>query len=316
MAKRTRRQFLKQTAAAGGALAASSLASDPAQAAEAQPDMTIARWSGAPLPEEEVGKLAAKLVTEAIDGLGGMGRFVKNGNTVWIKPNMAWDRTPEQAANTNPDLVAALVTMCLGAGAKSVKVGDRTCNEAKLAYPKSGIEAAAKAAGAEVVYLDDKRTRKMDIGGDVLKTWDVFPEIVESDLVINVPVLKNHSIAHATICMKNYMGVVNGSNRGVWHQNLSTCLCDITRFMKPTLCVVDATRILTKNGPTGGNLEDVKRLDTVAAGTDIVALDALGVELMGYELSSVPVVDAAHAAGLGEKDYRKKNLKEIEVTAV
>ena len=315
MAKRTRRQFLQQTAAAGGALAASSLANSPAQAAEALPDMTIAKWSGAPLPEEQVGKMAAKLVTEAMDGLGGIERFVKKGNTVWIKPNMAWDRSPEQAANTNPDLVAALVTMCLGVGAKSVKVGDRTCNEAKAAYAKSGIEAAAKAAGAEVIYLDDKRFRKMDIGGDVLKTWEVFPEIVESDVVINVPVLKNHSIAHATMCMKNYMGVVGG-NRGVWHQNLETCLCDITRFMKPPVCVLDATRVLTQNGPTGGNLEDVKRLDTVAAGTDIVALDALGAELMGYELSTVPVVDAAYAAGLGEKDYRKKNLKEIKVTAV
>jgi len=316
MAKRTRRQFLKQTAAAGGALAASSLAAKPAQAADAPLDMTIAKWSGTPLPEEQVGKMAAKLVTEAIDGLGGMGRFVKKGNTVWIKPNMAWDRTPEQAANTNPDLVAALVTMCLGAGAKKVRVGDRTCNKAELSYPKSGIEAAAKAAGAEVVYLDDKRTREMEIGGKVLKTWKVFPEIVESDVVINVPVLKHHSIANATICMKNYMGVVSGEKRGVWHQNLETCLCDITRFMNPQVCVLDATRILTANGPTGGNLEDVKRLDTVAAGTDIVALDALGAELMGYELSAVPVVDAAYAAGLGEKDYRKKNLKEIKVTAV
>jgi uncharacterized protein (DUF362 family) len=247
-----------------------------------------------------------------MEALGGMKQFVKKGDAVWVKPNMAWDRTPEFAANTNPDLVATLVKLCFDAGAKSVKVGDKTCNENRKSYPASGIEAAVKAAGGEIVYLDDSRFKEMAIGGQRLDKWAVYPDIAESDLVINVPIVKHHSIAKATICMKNYMGVVSGQ-RGQWHQDLHTCLCDITKFMKPRLCVVDAIRILTANGPTGGNLADVKRMDTVAAGTDIVALDAFGVELLGHKPEDIKSVAAGAQAGLGQIDYRKLALRELEV---
>lgn len=307
MTGQTRRGFLKTGAVAGGMAV---LGPDGVAAAQTETQMCIARWTGnadTPMAEE-----ATKLTEKAIEGLGGMGRFVKKGDVVWIKPNMAWNRAPEFASNTHPDVVGTLVRLCLAAGAKKVKVGDRTCHKAKESYPKSGIEAAAKAAGAEVVYLDDSRFREMALNGERLDKWLVYPEIVESDLVINVPVAKHHAIATATMCMKNYMGIVGG-NRGQWHQALATCLCDITAFMKPTLSVLDATRVLVRNGPTGGNLEDVERMDTVAAGTDVVALDALGAEMVGADPSMIESIVAGEKRGLGQMDYRKLSLKELSV---
>lgn len=309
MRKATRRSFLKASAVAGGAVALAPLA------AHAQPQndlqMAIARWKGAPVAESGVGAMARALTEQAIDALGGMGRFVSKGNVVWIKPNIGWDRTPEQAANTNPDVVATLVKLCLAAGAKQVKVGDFTCNEAQKTYPNSGIEGAVKAAGGEIVYLDASRFREVSLKGKKLDMWPVYHEILDADFVINVPIVKHHGATTVTLCMKNYMGVVD--NRRVFHQDLPTCITDITRFMAPKLCVLDAVRILTAHGPTGGDLADVKRMDTVAAGTDIVALDAFGCELLGHKPADIGTVVAGHEAGLGTMDYHSLRLKEIDV---
>lgn len=310
MRNQSRRSFLRHAALAGTAVAAPVLGTANAQEA-APAAMSIARWSGAPVAEVDVGPMAVKLTEQAIEALGGMGRFVRSGNSVWIKPNMAWDRTPEQAANTNPDVVATLIRLCFDAGAKTVRVGDFTCNEASKTYPRSGIEAAAKAAGAEVVYLDPSRFREYTIGGARLDKWQVCPEIVESDLVINVPIAKHHSISTVTLGMKNYMGIVD--KRNVFHQDIPTCLCDITRFMSPKITVLDAVRILTAHGPTGGDLADVQRKDTVVASTDIVALDAFGAELLGHDPKDIATVAAGEAAGLGTLDYRSLSPKEIAV---
>lgn len=311
----TRREFLKHTALGGGSLALALSGALAAQEAAAAPaEMAIARWKAAHgAYPGEMKVMATKLTEQAIKALGGMGRFVSKGDVVWIKPNIAWNHGPEFASNTNPDVVAALIRLCLDAGAKTVKVGDKTCHDARKTYPASGIEAAAKEAGAEVVYLDDNRFKEAEIKGKRLDKWAVYPEIIESDLVINVPIAKHHSLAKATLCMKNYMGVAGGE-RGQWHQDLSTCLCDITAFMKPRLCVLDAIRILKAHGPTGGSLDDVKRVDTVAAGTDIVALDVLGAEIMGHKPEEVGAVKAAIDIELGTADYRSLPLRELEVT--
>jgi len=274
--------------------------------------MSIARWKGESSAYDDA-TVASKLTEQAIAALGGMQRFVKRGDTVWIKPNMAWNRTPGQAANTNPDVVATLVRLCLDAGAKVVKVGDNTCADAKQTYPMSGIEPAVRRVGGRIVYLDGNRFRRTSINGEVLKEWELYPEIIESDLVINVPVAKHHSLSTATLCMKNYMGIIGG-NRGQWHQDFAGYLCDITAFMKPRLCVLDAVRVLTANGPTGGSLNDVKRLDTVAAGVDIVALDAFGAELLGHRPEQLPSVRRGQEMGLGIADYRKLAMREVSVS--
>ncbi len=311
MAKHTRRDFLMRSAMASGALALAPLGKAMAQDAPAQ--MCIARWKApkGAYPDEFKTE-ATKLTEQAIAALGGMSKFVKRGDVVWVKPNMAWDRAPEFAANTNPDVVATLVRLCLEAGAKTVKVGDKTCNNADKSYPASGIEAAAKAAGAEIVYIDDSRFKDVALKGQRLDKWPLYPEIIECDLVINTPIAKNHAIAQATLAMKNYMGVIGGK-RADWHQDLGNCLADITAYMKPRLTVLDCIRVLTAHGPTGGNLDDVKRTDTLVASTDVVALDAFGAELLGYKPQDIKSVVAGQAAGLGQIDYRKLALKELDV---
>ncbi len=310
MEQSNRRQFLKQLAA-GSALA---LGGMPALAEETAPlDMAVMRWAADTIPPEAMSEIATRLTTRAMELIGGMGRFVEKGHQVWVKPNMAWNRSPEQAANTNPDVVATIVRLCFEAGAKSVKVGDNPCHKAKQAYRRSGIAAAAEAAGAEVVTLNSRRFEIREIGGRRLERWQVYPEIVDSDLVINVPVAKHHGLADATFCMKNYMGVVGGQ-RNAWHQDLSTCLVEITRYMKPRLCVLDAMRILTAHGPQGGNPDDVEVLGTVAAGTDIVAMDALGAELMGHAPADIASIQAGYEAKLGEIDFRKLAYRAEELS--
>jgi uncharacterized protein (DUF362 family) len=320
MARYTRRQFIKQSGAAaiGAAAAAAGVSTltgfeNDAHAAEDKPlDMCIARWKGESTPYDPVENIAQDLTNSAVEALGGMKRFVSKGDVVWVKPNIGWDRTPEQAANTNPEVVAALVAMCLDAGAKTVKVGDYPCNDARRTYKNSGIAEAAADAGAEIVYIDASRFRDMNIGGERLKTTPVYPEIVECDLVISAPVVKHHGSTKVTLAMKNYMGCVG--NRRVFHQDLPACIRDITAFMKPRLSVLDAMRILTDHGPTGGDLRDVKRMDTIAAGTDIVALDAFGSVLLGNDPYDIGTVQSGAEAGLGRIDYKALNLKEIALT--
>ncbi len=309
MSNKTRRQFLRDTMLATGALAMSPMAVHAQDAAAKPVDMAIARWKSA--PDAAMPEVAAKLTQQAIEALGGMKRFVKAGNVVWIKPNIGWDRTPEQAANTNPDLVKALVKMCFEAGAKKVKVGDNPCHDAAKSYANSGIEQAVKDAGGEVIFLDKNRFKEMEIGGAVLKSIPVYPEIVESDLVISCPITKHHMSTTVTLCMKNYMGVIE--NRRKFHQDLPGCIRDMTAFMKPRLSLLDATRILTDHGPTGGDLADVKRMNIVAAGTDIVALDAFGAELLGHKPGDIGTVLAGHEAKLGTMNYKDLVLKELEV---
>jgi len=309
-ANKSRRNFLARTLAIGGA----SLlfddwrlvwAGDPKNPPATLADMAVARLAQSTAASEST---AAHLTESVITSLGGMTRFVKRGDVVWIKPNIGWNRRPEQAANTNPDVVSTLARLCFDAGAKKVKVGDYPCNDPRESYENSGIGPAARRVGADPVYLEKSRFRKMKIAGNRLNEHPVYPEIVECDLVINVPVAKHHSATTVTLCMKNYMGVVE--NRRAFHQDLPTTIADITRFMKPRLCVLDATRILTAHGPTGGDIKDVKNLNIVAAGIDIVALDAFGSELLGHKPETIGTIKMGEQYGLGKIDYRKLNLKE------
>jgi uncharacterized protein (DUF362 family) len=298
-----RRDFLTRTAAAGlalGALPGAARGAPHPSAAAAR--MSIARWEGEVADPRDDTALARALTRAALDEIGGLGGFVSRGDVVWIKPNIAWNRKPEFAATTHPEVVRVLAEQALNAGAKTVKIGDHTCHDARLCYKSSGIAAVAEQVGAEMVTLDPNRFREMKIGGERLDRWPVYPEIVESDLVINVPVAKHHGLSRTSLCMKNYMGVIGG-RRGTWHQDLPACLVDITAFMKPRVSVVDAVRALSDHGPTGGNLRDVIHPRVVAAGTDPVALDALGSELLGVDPASVTTVRAGERAGLGVLDY-------------
>lgn len=295
------------SATAGGRLLALNAADEPKQA-----DMAIARWKGEGTPAAgELAKLASELTEKAISGLGGLGRFIGKGSVVWVKPNIGWDRTPETAANCNPDVVATVVRLCFEAGAKKVKVGDNPCDLPAQSYSASGIAAAVRPLGAEVIMLDRSRFRETAIRGERVKTLPMYPDILDSDLVINIAVAKHHRLANATLCMKNFMGVME--NRRTFHQDIGTCVADLTRFMKPRLAILDAFRVLMANGPKGGNLADVALKTTVAAGVDLVALDALGAEILGRKPSEISTIVKGQELGLGSMDYRKLALKEIAV---
>ncbi len=252
----------------------------------------------------------AQITRNAINALGGMKRFVKPGNTVVVKPNMGWDRTPELAANTNPLVVLAVVEECLKAGAKKVKVFDRTCNDERRCYKNSGIETALKGMkGVEVKHLEEERFKKVVLNGKALKEWDLYGEALSADVYINVPVLKHHGLSKLTIGMKNVMGIMGG-NRGSIHKNIDIALADINTVFKTHLVVVDATRILTAHGPQGGDIKDVKKLNKVIASTDIVAADAYATTLFGLKPEDISVTVEAHRRGLGEiKVERMKILK-------
>jgi uncharacterized protein (DUF362 family) len=232
---------------------------------------------------------------------------------VVIKPNIGWDRTPEQAADTNPAVVAALIRMCLEAGAKTVKVFDRTCNDARRCYVQSGIEPASQKAGAEVSHIDDRKFKEVAIPrGEAIKSWPLYRDILEADKIINVPIAKHHSLSGLTLSFKNWMGVMGGS-RGRIHQNINESLVDLATVVRPALVVLDAVRILTANGPQGGNLKDVKQLDTIIVGVDQVAVDSYGATLFGKKGADLGVVIAAHRRGMGIMDLEKLLIKKIEV---
>ena len=273
------------------------------------PAMAIARWDPTSLAGADLGLVAYRLTAAAVHLLGGMRRFVRPNDTVWIKPNIGWNRAPELAANTNPDVVAALVALCLDAGAKRVKVGDNCGSPARRTYKISGIAAAARAAGAEVIRIDDGDFREVDLAGELLGKWPMAAEIADADLVINAAVVKHHDIAGVTACMKNAMGIFGG-RRNDWHKDLATALCDAGAFLKPRLCVLDAVRVLLRHGPESGSPEDVELRGLVAAGTDIVALDALGDELLGQRAEGQALLRAAQDRGLGVIDYRSLALRE------
>lgn len=252
-----------------------------------------------------------RITRTAINALGGMKRFVKPGNTVVVKPNMGWDRTPELAANTNPLVVRAVVEECLLAGARKVKVFDRTCNDQRRCYHSSGIEAALKGMkNVEVKQLEEERFRKVTLNGAALREWELYGEAVTADVFINVPVLKHHGLSKLTIGMKNIMGIMGG-NRGSIHKQLAVALADINAVFKTHLTVVDATRILTAHGPQGGDIRDVRVLNKVVASTDIVAADAIATTLFGLKPEEIAVTVEAHRRGLGE--MRPERIKVIRV---
>jgi uncharacterized protein (DUF362 family) len=290
-----RRTFLK-TLSIGAASAAFVRPAELFSAAEPLPDLAIVTAADPALATKRV-----------IERLGGMSNFVSKGDIVVVKPNIGWDRTPEQAADTNPVVVATLVGLAFGAGAKQVKVFDNTCNTARRCYKNSGIEDAARAAGADVFFVEDRRLKKVNLGGEIMKEWLVYTDALEADKIINVPIAKQHSLARITLSMKNLMGLIGGS-RNLLHQKLDTNIVDLAAFFKPTLTVLDAVRVLTANGPQGGNLNDVKTANTVAASRDQVAIDAFGATLFQKTAEDLPHVREAFARGIGQMDLGKLTL--------
>ncbi len=252
-----------------------------------------------------------RITRRAMEALGGIGRFVKSGSTVVVKPNMGWDRGAEYGANTHPLVVKAVVEECLAAGAKRVKVFDRTCNDERRCYVSSEIEPALRGMKrVEVKHIEDERFKKVTLNGRVLKEWELYGEALAADVYINVPVAKHHGLSKLTLGLKNVMGIMGG-NRGSIHKYLDQALADVNAVFRPHLTLIDATRILTAHGPQGGDLKDVKVMNTVVASTDVVAADAFATTLFGMKPADIAVTVAAHRRGLGEM-----NLEKIRIVRV
>jgi len=255
----------------------------------------------------------AQLFTQAILALGGMKQFISQGDVVVIKPNIGWARAPEFAANTNPDLIAEVIKSCYATGAKEVKVFDRTCNDPRRCYSASEIEEKAEAAGAEVLQIRKNKFSKIELKhGKVLKEWEIYKDYLEADKVINIPIAKHHSLSHISLGTKNLMGVMGG-NRGSIHSGFDEKLADISGEILPTLTIIDAYRILTANGPTGGNLADVKLQRSLIASSCMVTADYLGMELFSLQLSQVGHIREMIDRGINKYDPTNFNLKQIDL---
>jgi len=251
------------------------------------------------------------MVRRAVGALGGMSRFVGKGDVVVVKPNIGWDRTPELAANTNPEVVRAVVRMCLEAGAKTVRVVDRPCNDPRRCYKQSGIKDAVESIGSPAVVVEHADPRKFVEktirNGKTLQGWAFYKDVLEADRTINVPIAKHHNATRLTMSLKNIMGILGG-NRGNIHHDLDRNIVELNTVMRFDLIVLDAVRILTANGPQGGRLQDVRVADTIVAGTDPVAVDSYGATLFGITGKDVPHVLYASQAGLGEIDLGKVRI--------
>ncbi|MGQ9598763.1 MAG: DUF362 domain-containing protein [Anaerolineae bacterium] len=251
----------------------------------------------------------------ALAALGGIERFVRTGMDVIIKPNICVDyHSYEYAATTNPEVVAALVELCLGAGAKRVRVMDSPfAGSAESAYARSGIADAVVAAGGVMEVMNEAKFRQTEIaqGRDITR-WPIYQDVITADLFIDVPIAKHHSLARLTLAAKNLLGVI--LNRNKIHANLGQRIADLVSVIRPALTVVDAVRILMANGPTGGSLDDVRVMNTVIASHDIVAADAYAATLFGLTGQEIAYIKAAADMNLGTLDLRTIHIEEIPVS--
>lgn len=276
------------------------------------------------------GKDPARLVQAVLTEMGGMDKFVTRGDVVVIKPNVAFDRPPQLGATSNPEVLKPLVRACFEAGARKVLIADNPINQPASCFLKSGIQQAAEEAGAIVMYPKPSSFRDLAVGrlltrtdgqvqvvgerGEVLDVWTMFFEpFQEATKVIGLAPCKDHNLCHASMTMKNWYGLLGG-NRNQFHQRIHDIIADFPRMIKPTLVLLDGTRVLRSNGPTGGRLSDVKEAHTLVASIDMVAADAYGYsELLERNLDDLTYVEKAAQAGLGTKDWKSLHPREVTV---
>jgi uncharacterized protein (DUF362 family) len=314
----TRREFLKITGmtAAGAALTAAGCGSQPVvdppqQNRRSSPLASGARGERPPLAVA-YGPSAADITAAAVAALGGMEAFVRPGADVIIKPNICSGyHGPEYAATTNPDVVGTLVSLCRRARAGRVRVMDLPfASPPEEAYRVSGIRDAVEKAGGEMQFMSPAGFRTYRIPGGIdLTSWPIYTDILSCDVLIDVPIVKDHGMTRLTLGGKNLLGVI--LDAGAIHSNIGQRTADLVSVCRPSLTVVDAVRVLTANGPTGGDLDDVEQLDTVIASPDIVAADSYGATLFDLAGADIPYVQAAFDMGLGEMDLDKVDVRRV-----
>ena len=283
----------------------------PASGTRAVKDFRVPPRSDLPvMAVAKSGSDPASLTLAAIDAVGGMGRFVAKGDVVLVKPNIGWDRLPIHAANTNPIVVAAVVRAAKETGARRVVVTDYSCNEPQRCFQRSGIWQAAHDAGGEVILPAEHEFRTIALSGTSLGEWPVLRSVLEADKVINVPIVKHHGLSRFTCAMKNWYGLVGG-RRNRLHQDIHTAIAELALLFRPTLTVIDAVRVLLRNGPQGGNVDDTREMNTVVATLDQVAGDAYCCDFIGERADRLEYIRLAHQRGVGTMDLRSIQVREV-----
>lgn len=273
----------------------------------------VERPLAAPMLAIVHGRSVERMVRAAVGELGGMAVFVRRGDVVLVKPNVAFDRGPALGATTSPEVVGAIVRLCREAGARDVIVADNPINSPEGAFARSGIGRAALDAGARVMLPRAAAFRDVAFGGTVLDRWPVFYEpLRQVTRVIGVAPAKDHNLCGASLTIKNWYGLLGGG-RNRLHQHIDDTIADLACAVRPTLVFLDATRLLMTNGPTGGSLADVAPGDTIVCGVDPVAVDAYGAMRLGRDSDRVPYLARAEARGAGSRDWRALPHREVAV---
>ena len=327
----TRRNFLR-TAGTTGAIACAAWALGGCSDGGSNPTGEALKFRARPHPSAEAwkGRLGlaqggddparnTRAAIEKLCGPDGAKTFIKPGDIVVVKPNIGWAQVPDMAATVDPAVVAAVVRMCLEAGAKAVKVFDNTIGSGSKCYEFIGIQAAARQAGAEVTQCAPHRFKMVKFADPQVKRlseWPLYEEALAADIFINVAVAKTHNASLVSLCMKNLMGI-QGGDRGKMHQEIHQNLADLNVVVRPTLNILDATRIMVREGPGGGRKEFVAPAKTIVCGTSAVTVDAWGADpshlpwMQGHHtLAAIQHITLGAAAGLGVADPAK-----IEVIA-
>lgn len=327
---KTRREFLKRCAKAGlsltaaGALGICLYDSEP-------PTMTAGTAEPLEIPDYSMEGMKGKLciaraepdkmdrataVRQAFSALGGIGGLIKPGEHVLLKVNAAFATPPALGATSHPELVSAVVGLCKEAGAATVTVTDNPINDPASCFALSGIEKAARQAGAEVMLPDRHLFSSFTVtGGRLLKQWPILAEpLIRADRVIGLAPVKDHHRSGASMTLKNWYGLLGG-RRNIFHQDVHTLIQELAMMVKPTAVILDGTASMMTNGPTGGSLSDLKPTGTMIVSTDPVAADAAGAALLGKRPKDLPFIAKSEAVGAGAADYRTLDLKEIQITS-
>jgi uncharacterized protein (DUF362 family) len=242
------------------------------------------------------------LTKKVFAAAGGIQRFVSPGDVVAIKPNISWASQPQFAATTHPEVLSAVIQLCQEAGASRIRIADNTIHDARRCFALTGAGKVAMETGADLVFPRSSLMKKMKLRGNRLDVWPVFTPLVEADKVINLPVAKHHSLSTLTLGMKNWIGAVGGS-RWSLHQDIHQSIVDLAQFFQPTITLIDALRIMTRNGPSGGSTDYVKTKNILILSDDPVAADAMASMLFGLKPESIGFIHLAQKYGLGTHDF-------------
>jgi len=250
------------------------------------------------------------LTRKVFDAAGGMGKFIKKGDVVVLKPNISWAQAPDLAVTTHPQVMEAVIELCQEAGAKKVRIADNTIHDAGRCFEVTGAAAVAEKTGADLVHPRSSMMKKMNLHGHRLDVWPVFTPFVEADKIINMPVAKVHGLSVLTLGMKNWIGGVGG-RRSALHQDIHQSIVDLAQFFRPHLTLIDATRILTANGPSGGNIADVKIINRLILSSDPVAADTRAAQLFGKTPEDVGFIQLGNKWGLGSSDLNRLSRQSV-----